>query len=291
MPKPTILSSRAMTPRCLVATTYTLMRTICMAGQWVNISPPAAFGGWMTASSWQKLSQSNQLTTPRATYWRWTWSTPKTYTTRTMHIRWHRSAWWFRRPSDYQHDLLGVGAAPTDVWEAGPKPPQQGPLCAPLSQSAAVHVSGHASDWGPSCPPIRPKTLDGAIHPDEYWAPEKGRQRLREGPLQVDEQLGLREDHGEPAEAGWCEAGAFAWGGQTQAPHRQPSICSGQYLRRRLGGYPGPQEPPSAQSPGVRNFFLPRVRVRNSFYWALCWLLRLCVRLLVLLLRLRHRLF
>ena len=70
-------------------------------------------------------------------------------------------------------------------------------------------------------------------------------------PIQVDEQLGLREDHGKPAEAGWCEAGALAWGGQTQAPHRQPSICSGQYLRRLSGSYPDPQEQPGTQSPGV----------------------------------------
>ena len=41
-------------------------------------------------------------------------------------------------------------------------------------------------------------------------------------------------------------------GRQAQAPHRQPNVCSSQYLRRRLGSYPGPQEPPSAQSPGVR---------------------------------------
>ena len=34
----------------------------------------------MTASSWQKLSQSNQLTAPTATYLRWTWSTQRTYT-------------------------------------------------------------------------------------------------------------------------------------------------------------------------------------------------------------------
>ena len=73
------------------------MRTISTVGLRVNISPPAAFGGWMTVSSWQKLSKSNQLTASRATYLRWTWSTHRTYTTRTIHIRWHRSARWFRR--------------------------------------------------------------------------------------------------------------------------------------------------------------------------------------------------
>ena len=154
---------------------------------------------------------------------------------------------------------VGLSAGPPRRWgganrggEAGPKPPQQGPLRASLSESAAVPVSGLASDCGLLCPAVRQKPLDGAIHPNEHRAPEEGRQRLREGPLQVDEQLGLREDHGEPAEAGWCETGAIPWGGQAQAPHRQPSIRSGQYLRWRLGSYPGPQEPPRAQSPGVR---------------------------------------
>ena len=51
---------------------------------------------------------------------------------------------------------------------------------------------------------------------------------------------------------GRCEAGSFERGRQAQAPHRQSSICLGQYILRRLGSYPGPQEPPSAQSPGVR---------------------------------------
>ena len=96
-PRQTIPWSRGTTQGSQVATSYTSMRTISTVELWVNISPPAASGGWMTASSWQKLSQSNQLTGPRAMYLRWTWSTQKTYTTPTMHIRWHRSAWWFRR--------------------------------------------------------------------------------------------------------------------------------------------------------------------------------------------------
>ena len=39
-----------------------------------------------------------------------------------MHIRWHRSAWWFRKKwlSVYQHNLLGVGAAPTEVEKLVP---------------------------------------------------------------------------------------------------------------------------------------------------------------------------
>ena len=39
-------------------------------------------------------------------------------------------------------------------------------------------LSGHASDQSPSRPPVRPKPLNGAIHPDEYRAPEEGSQRL-----------------------------------------------------------------------------------------------------------------
>ena len=71
-------------------------------------------------------------------------------------------------------------------WEAGPQPPQQEPLRAQLSESAAVHVSGPAPGCGPSRPPVRPKPLDGAVHPKKYWAPEEGNQRLRDA-LQADE--------------------------------------------------------------------------------------------------------
>ena len=41
--------------------------------------------------------------------------------------------------SEYQHDLIGAGA---EGRKAGPEPPQQEPLCAPLPQSAALPVSG-----------------------------------------------------------------------------------------------------------------------------------------------------
>ena len=46
--------------------------------------------------------------------------------------------------SEYQHGLLGVGAAPTEVEK----------LRAPLSESAAVHVSGPAPGCGPSRPTV-----------------------------------------------------------------------------------------------------------------------------------------
>ena len=50
-----------------------------------------------------------------------TWSTQKTYTTRTMHIRWHRSGWWFRKwMSEYQHNLPGFGVAPKEVEKLVP---------------------------------------------------------------------------------------------------------------------------------------------------------------------------
>ena len=112
-----------------------------------TIYPPAAFVGWMTASSWQKLSQSNQLTAPRATYLRWTWSTQRTYTTRTIHIRCHRSAWWFRRS--------GCRSISTTSSELGWRQQRlrswsqisltRTTMCFTIG-SAAIHVSGHASD-------------------------------------------------------------------------------------------------------------------------------------------------
>ena len=97
MLKPRILWSTATTQKTLAATSSTLMQTISMVRPLVNISPPVAFSGWMTASSSQKSLQSNRQTDPRALYSRWTWSTHKTYTTRTMHIRWHQSTWWLKK--------------------------------------------------------------------------------------------------------------------------------------------------------------------------------------------------
>ncbi|MEW8333910.1 MAG: hypothetical protein AB2692_23470, partial [Candidatus Thiodiazotropha sp.] len=52
--------------------------------------------------------------------------------------------------------------------KTGPEPPQQGLLCAPLSESPAIYVSGYASDCSPSCPLVQAEPQDGALHPDEY---------------------------------------------------------------------------------------------------------------------------
>ena len=52
-------------------------------------------GGFRWEEDCESLAESigsHPQTALRATYLRWTWSTLKTYTTRTMHIRWHRSA-------------------------------------------------------------------------------------------------------------------------------------------------------------------------------------------------------
>ena len=83
--------------------------------------PTGGFRWVDDASSSQKPLQSNRLTVPRALYSRWTWSTQKTYTTCKMHIRWHRSACWLKKwMSEYQHNLLGVGVAPTEVEKLVP---------------------------------------------------------------------------------------------------------------------------------------------------------------------------
>ena len=92
-PKPTTLWSRVTTRRSLISHLIPRCEQSLRLG-YETISPPA-FGGWTTATNSQKPSQSSQLTGPRATYLRWTWSTQKTYTTRAMHIRWRPSAWWW----------------------------------------------------------------------------------------------------------------------------------------------------------------------------------------------------
>ena len=93
---------------------------ISMVGPCVNISPLVAFGGWMTASSSQKPLQSNQLTAPKILYSRWTWSTQKTYTTRTVYIRWHQRLWWFRKSGCQSISTTSVGVAPTEVEKRVP---------------------------------------------------------------------------------------------------------------------------------------------------------------------------
>ena len=48
--------------------------------------------------------------------------------------------------SEYQHNLLGVGVAPTEVEKLVPNLRNKGRECTSLSESAVIHVSGHASD-------------------------------------------------------------------------------------------------------------------------------------------------
>ena len=77
----------------------------------------------MTASSWQKLSQSNQLTAPRATY---ILDVDLEYT-EDLHdahnsypLAPERMVVQKEWMSEYQHNLLGVGVAPTEVEKLVP---------------------------------------------------------------------------------------------------------------------------------------------------------------------------
>ena len=121
--------------------------------------------------------------------------------------------------SEYQHNLLGVGVAPTEVEKLVPNLRNKDRYVLHYRNLQLYMSLG-----------MRLTKVHRALRFDQSPLMEPYIQmnsELWERPLQVDEQLGLREDHGEPAEAAWCEAGAIKRGGQTQAPHRQPSICSG----------------------------------------------------------------
>ena len=76
--------------------------------------------------------------------------------------------------------------------KAGPQPPRQEPLRAPLPQPPALLGARDEAEKDTPRPALRAEPLDGALHSDEHRAAKAGHQRLREGSLQTDEQLCLR---------------------------------------------------------------------------------------------------
>ena len=75
--------------------------------------------------------------------------------------------------------------------KAGPQPPRQEPLRAPLPQPPALLGTRDEIEKDTSSSVLRAEPLDGALHQDEHRAAKAGHQRLREGPLQADEQFCL----------------------------------------------------------------------------------------------------
>ena len=69
--------------------------------------------------------------------------------------------------SEYQHNLLGIGAAPTEVEKLVPNLCNKG-RCPSLPQPAALPLPWHASHENSLSPEIRAKPLDGAVHKDEH---------------------------------------------------------------------------------------------------------------------------
>ena len=139
----------------------------------------------MTASSRPKPLQIIQQTIHRALYSRWNWSTQKTYTTRTMHICWHKSAWWLTK-SGYQSisttsSALGWRRQRLRSWSR-----------TSITRTAMCYTIGICSYtclwacvWLRSIvPPVRPKPVDGAV--------DRMNTELRK----------KAADHGKPAEAG-----------------------------------------------------------------------------------------
>ena len=108
MPKPTILSSRAITQRSLVATSYTLMRTICMVGgfRWVDDCQQLAKNiAEQPADSPEGYILEVDLEYPEDLH----------DATNAYPLAPERMMVQKKWMSDYQDDLFGVGAAPTEV--------------------------------------------------------------------------------------------------------------------------------------------------------------------------------
>ena len=98
MPGIIMLEWRAMyPPRSPTATSSTCMPTTFMVRQWASCSQWATFDGWKTVTDLQRASEITQQTALRGSSWKKIWDNRKSYTRRTMHIRWHRSAWWFKK--------------------------------------------------------------------------------------------------------------------------------------------------------------------------------------------------
>ena len=80
-------------------------------------------GGFRWVDDCQQLAKTiaeQPADSPRATYLRWTWSTQRTYTTRTILLAPKRMVVQKEWMSEYQHNFLGVGVAPTEVEKLVP---------------------------------------------------------------------------------------------------------------------------------------------------------------------------
>ena len=74
-------------------------------------------------------------------------------------------------------------------------------LCHTLHKSAVLSQVRDDTPEGAQDAGIWPRVLDEAVQPDEHRIPEAGNKRIREELLQIHEQLRVRENDGERAEA------------------------------------------------------------------------------------------
>ena len=77
--------------------------------------------------------------------------------------------------------------------------------------------------------------LDGAIHPNEHGVPQKSQKRFRKKLLQADEQFGVRQDDGEPAEPRQHRVDEKLRREKDPQDDRQPSLRAARDLHRRPG--------------------------------------------------------
>ena len=104
-----------------------------------------------------------------------------------------------------------------------------------LRQTGAVSEKGALGDQ------VRPRALDGAVHPDGHRVPEAGEKRIRDHLLQVDEQLRVRQNDGKPEEPRGREDRTELGRRQDPPAGSQPLFRQIRYLWKRPGRHPHAQ--------------------------------------------------
>lgn len=66
-----------------------------------------------------------------------------------------------------------------------------------LHKSAVLSLTGDETQDGSQRDGVRPRVLDGTVHPNERSIPEAGKKRIKEKLFQSHEQLSVRQDNGE----------------------------------------------------------------------------------------------
>jgi len=127
-----------------------------------------------------------------------------------------------KQMSEYQKRLMAeLNLDPLTGADVG----RQRKVRAPLQKPAVLPQTGHAPEKGAQGDRVRPRALDGAVHPDEHRVPEAGEKRLRDQLLQADEQLRVQQNDRKPEEPRGCENRAELGDRQDTKIGSRPFIC------------------------------------------------------------------